>query len=226
MAEENVPAEANGKARFHFDPRYHPNHAPTIEAFIGWLRAGMRGAHGESLPNAVLQYGRLRAPLAFFGWLSTLLPAGRRKAKLRAEDACIAAAMPEITRMHDLMREFGADLTTGRFAHTIQSMMSIAMMDRMLDEAISRLTPDRRPETDGLTTEDRIGSGWDAMRADLESEALIGLFDGVTPRTEWPRLIAALRSSREEIRAEKLNEQIGILIKDLEEAASRRLEGR
>lgn len=221
MAEHEKPTGAHGTARFHFDVAYDPANAPTLKAFIEWLRHGMEGDRSGGLPGAVFQYHKLNEPIALMARVILMLPSKRRQARRRSEDACIAAAMPYIVRIHDVMREFAIDLTVGRFADTIRSMVSIAMMDRMLEEAIERMTPERRPAPNGLTTDDRIRRGWDAMRADLESEAVVGLLDGTTERTDWPRLTAALRSAREEIGETPLNARIGVLIEDIERATAR-----
>lgn len=217
--ESGQPA-SDSAARFHFDPNHNHNGAPPLKDVISWLRHRMNDDATSGLGHAFRLSQKLGQPRSLAGHLKSLMPRVKQENIRKAADQCIEWAMPQITIVHDTMREFGIDLRGHKFAKTIQSMISIAMLDRAIETAAQHMKPEDRPPADPITTEDRLSSRWDVLRKELEAEALVNLVESPELTADWPRMVAAMRASRDEISTPEIQDSMAKVADRIERALS------
>jgi hypothetical protein len=208
-------------AHFHFDPGYDVDGVPDLDAVVAWLRLRMRAEGDDGLQRSMRMARDLRRPRSLMGRLASLLPGVRERRTRRTEDQCVAWAMPQMRVVHETMREFGVDLTRHRLSDVVETMASVAVLDQAIEAAASGMDPTRRPPPDPTTTEERLAPRWASIRKELEAEALVSLFDSRTLRAEWPRLVAALRASRDEITTDEVRNQVDQVADRIERALAR-----
>lgn len=211
--------KTDGTARFHFDPEYDVSRTPSLDDFISWLKDSTQENADEGLPRAACIASRIDDQRPYVVRLLTSVLGIGRRGRRKAERACIAWAMPEIRRIHEIAREFDVDPRSHELSDIVKSMVTIVIYDRSIERA-SRLMPNE--ELVLPDTEKALAPSWTALRSRMESEALANIMDSTSLRSEWPRMIAALRASREEIADVDMRDRIDEVVEHVERTMSRR----
>lgn len=185
------------KPRFHFDPAYDASGAPTFATFVEWVRSRLNGEGEEGLPGAFKRTLLLQAPMSLTGRIAGMIPAVRHRRHRMAEESCIECATGTIKAFHDIMREFGIDLTSSRHIGIVEGVLSLVILDAVIEKA-RRLIGDEGVVSPTSTSTETIQiSRREDLRDHLASEALDNLLANEDLRSAWQRMVAALRAAKD-----------------------------
>jgi len=202
-------------ARLHFDPAHNAQQAPTLACLQAWVEARMWSDGEGTLQRTARMARRDLENMEPLGRrLLRVLPGGRQRAASAAKASCTAWIMPDTHRMHDMMREFGMSLVRSDPLDAFETMLGLALTEKVLDLTWASIPGKRRSQREGNET------FWVALRHDVEAEALANLYESPELRTAWPRLVAALRAASDEITTDIVRERADDLAEWIEGMAS------